>query len=62
MAASLKKLKGSKSLKGQTITPPTGYKITDVRVDAVSKGAITSYTFTNVTAPHTISATFAPLP
>ena len=42
-----------------TITPDTGYHITDVKVDNVSMGAIASYTFTNVTSAHTISATFA---
>jgi hypothetical protein len=41
-----------------TITPNTGYQILDVMVDNVSKGAIKTYTFTNVTANHTISATF----
>jgi hypothetical protein len=40
------------------ITPNARYKIKDVKVDNVSKGAISSYTFTNVTANHTISATF----
>lgn len=42
-----------------TITPATGYHIADVIVDGVSVGALGSYTFTNVTAAHTISATFA---
>ncbi|HEY6872712.1 MAG TPA: hypothetical protein VI298_08310 [Geobacteraceae bacterium] len=42
-----------------TITPNTGYHIVDVKVDNVSQGAISSYTFNNVTASHTISATFA---
>ncbi len=42
-----------------TITPSTGYHITNVKVDGVSKGAITSYTFSNVTANHTIHADFA---
>jgi hypothetical protein len=42
-----------------TITPNSGYVIADVLVDGVSRGAITSYTFSNVTAAHTISATFA---
>ena len=42
-----------------TITPATGYHVADVTVDGVSKGAISSYTFTNVTANHAISATFA---
>jgi hypothetical protein len=41
-----------------TITPNTRYKIKDVKVDNVSKGAISTYTFTNVTANHTISAIF----
>jgi uncharacterized delta-60 repeat protein len=41
-----------------TITPNTGYHIVDVKVDGVSQGAITSYTFTNVTSAHTIEATF----
>ncbi|MCX6344461.1 MAG: hypothetical protein NT018_05225 [Armatimonadetes bacterium] len=44
----------------QTFTFPanTGYQVANVTVDSVSQGAITSYTFTNVTANHTISATF----
>jgi hypothetical protein len=42
-----------------SISPNTGYHIADVKVDNVSQGAISSYTFTNVTAAHTISATFA---
>ncbi|MFH1378134.1 MAG: LamG-like jellyroll fold domain-containing protein [Planctomycetota bacterium] len=42
-----------------TITPDAGYSISDVLVDSVSVGAVTSYTFSNVTAAHTISATFA---
>ena len=40
------------------ITPNTGYSVQSVLVDGVSQGAITSYTFTNVTAAHTITATF----
>lgn len=40
------------------ITASSGYRIKSVLVDGVSKGAISSYTFTNVTAGHTISATF----
>ena len=42
-----------------TITPDPGYRVFDVLVDSVSVGAMTSYTFNNVTANHTISATFA---
>jgi ABC-type transporter MlaC component len=41
-----------------TITPMAGYHILDVQVDGVSVGAVTTYTFTNVTANHTIAATF----
>ena len=42
-----------------TITAATGYHIVDVLADAVSQGAVGTYTFTNVQAAHTISATFA---
>ncbi|UPT71336.1 MAG: T9SS type A sorting domain-containing protein [Flavobacterium sp. JAD_PAG50586_2] len=41
-----------------TITPDAGYLILDVLVDGVSQGAIGTYTFSNVTSNHTISATF----
>ncbi|HKQ58855.1 MAG TPA: T9SS type A sorting domain-containing protein, partial [Candidatus Eisenbacteria bacterium] len=41
-----------------TITPDPCYDILDVLVDNVSVGAVASYTFNNVTANHTISATF----
>ena len=44
--------------KSFTITPDTGYQIDDVLVDGSPKGAVSSYTFTNVTEDHTISATF----
>ena len=42
-----------------TITPNTGYHIDDVMVDGSSVGAVSSYTFNNVTAGHTITASFA---
>ena len=42
-----------------TITPASGYHISDVTVDGISKGAISTYTFENVTDAHTIEATFA---
>ncbi|MFN8246365.1 MAG: hypothetical protein U0T56_08310 [Ferruginibacter sp.] len=42
-----------------TITPDACYSIVDVLVDNVSQGPITTYTFTDVQAPHSISATFA---
>jgi hypothetical protein len=48
--------------KTYTITPATGYHVDDVLVDGVSVGAVTTYTFTSVTAAHTISATFAANP
>jgi len=41
-----------------TISPNIGYHIADVLVDGASVGAVTSYTFTNVIANHTISASF----
>ena len=41
------------------ITPDSGYQITDVVVDDSSVGAVDTYTFSNVTAAHTIVATFA---
>ena len=41
-----------------TITPNLGYQVSQVTVDSVGQGAITTYTFTNVQANHTISATF----
>ena len=42
-----------------TITPDSGYCIKDVLVDNVSVGAVSTYTFENVTENHTIHATFA---
>lgn len=41
-----------------TITPNNGYHIEDVLVDGVSVGAVSTYTFSNVTANHIIHATF----
>ncbi len=41
-----------------TITPDAGYAVKDVLVDNVSVGSVESYTFTNVTVPHQISASF----
>ena len=42
-----------------TITPDPGYQIVDVLVDGSSVGAVSSYTFTDVAAGHTIAASFA---
>lgn len=41
-----------------TFAPATHYVIGDIIVDGVSKGALTSYTFVNVVANHTIQAVF----
>ncbi|MBI5343666.1 MAG: hypothetical protein HZB63_10225 [Deltaproteobacteria bacterium] len=43
---------------GFTITPDSGYLVQEVEVDGVSVGAVESYLYYNITAPHTISATF----
>jgi hypothetical protein len=40
------------------IAANAGYSVVSVLVDGVNQGAITSYTFTNVTAAHTITATY----
>jgi hypothetical protein len=48
---------GSKTF---TITPSSGWKISAVTVDGLNKGAISSYSFSNITGPHTISASFVP--
>ena len=40
------------------IQPNQGYNVQTVTVDLVSQGSITTYTFSNVTADHTISANF----
>src|SRR5207249_8991612 len=42
-----------------TITPNACYHVADVLVDGGSVGAVTTFTFTNVTANHTSSASFA---
>ncbi|MBW8888274.1 MAG: S8 family serine peptidase [Fibrobacteres bacterium] len=45
-----------------TITPAAGYVVDIVSVDGVNQGSVTSYTFSNVAANHSISATFKPAP
>ena len=42
-----------------TLTPDSGYHIKDVLVDGKSVGAVSTYTFKEVVANHTIHATFA---
>ena len=41
-----------------TITPDDYYIISDVKVDGSSRGALSTYTFYNVTSNHTITAVF----
>ena len=41
-----------------TITPDTDYLIKDVKVDGVSQGNITSYTFNTISENHSIDAEF----
>jgi hypothetical protein len=45
-----------------TITPGTGYQIAHVKADGMSVGAVSSYTFGNVRADHTIEAIFGAVP
>jgi hypothetical protein len=45
-----------------TVTADAGFNVADVTVDGVSQGAVTTFTFTNVTAAHTISAAFTAQP
>ena len=42
-----------------SITPATGYHTVDVQVGGVSQGPVSSYTFSDVTAGGSITATFA---
>ena len=41
-----------------TISPTTGYHVSDVQVDGNSIGAVSAYTFSNVTTAHAITAAF----
>jgi hypothetical protein len=43
-----------------TMAGNTGYRVLEVKVDNVSHGPVTTYTFTNVTADHTITVSFTP--
>ena len=43
-----------------TVSPSSGYTIAGVTVDGTSVGAVSTYTFGNVAANHTIQASFAP--
>src|SRR5208283_281173 len=44
-----------------SFTPATGYQVSSVLVDGTAVTTASSYTFSNVTASHTISVTFAPI-
>ena len=48
--------------KTYSITPESGCTVASVTVDGVSVGSVPSYTFTNVTTDHSISASFALIP
>jgi hypothetical protein len=48
------------SILNYAITPNTWFHIAGVTVDGTPQGPISSYSFTGVTASHTIDATFAP--
>ena len=45
-----------------TITPDNGYSITSLTIDSSTVEIASEYTFSNVHASHTITATFAPTP
>ncbi|MDP3645512.1 MAG: peptidoglycan-binding protein [bacterium] len=45
-----------------TIAPANGYQIASVTVDGVNQGVVSTYTFTNVTSVHSITATFSLIP
>src|SRR5581483_4499685 len=44
-----------------TIAPNSGFAVSSVTVDGTNVGAVSTYTFSNVQANHTISAAFAPV-
>ena len=44
-----------------TITPYSGYTISQLLIDGTAVTPATSYTFSNVTAAHTITASFSPI-
>lgn len=41
------------------ITPEVGYVLSDVEIDSVSQGAISSYAFSSISSDHTVAVTFA---
>ena len=47
-------------MKTFTITPNQGYAVKDVKIDGISKGALTTYVFEDIQGDHTIAAEFQP--
>jgi hypothetical protein len=47
---------------GFAIAASSGFKIADVKVDGVSVGALSTYTFGSVTANHSLAASFSQVP
>lgn len=45
-----------------TITPASGFQVSDVLVDGSSVGGVTTYTFSSVMASHTIAVSFSAIP
>jgi len=43
------------------ITPATGYRISQVLIDNIASGALTTYTFSNISTNHFLSASFVPI-
>ncbi len=41
-----------------TMTPDSGYKVKDIKIDDTSQGSSLTYTFTNVSSDHTITVEF----
>lgn len=41
-----------------TVSPNSGYAVADVKIDGKSIGAVTSYTFKNISSDHTIEVSF----
>ena len=44
------------------MTPSSGYQISVLTIDGVNVSSVTTYTFSNVNADHTISVTFTAIP
>ena len=44
-----------------SFTPDYGFRISDIKVNNISQGSVSSYTFDNITADQNISVTFSPI-